>query len=71
MNTELSQAVLARLSELRSLCPDMRFGQMVATLGLLAEDDPGRSLWDVEDDQLLTVIERFRQDLLRREKNVA
>jgi len=52
MNTELSQTVLDRLSELRSLCPDMRFGQIVATLGLLAEDDPGRSLWDVEDGDL-------------------
>jgi hypothetical protein len=71
MNADLSQTLLARLSELRSRCPEMRFGQMVATLGLLAEDDPGRSLWDVEDDELLAVIERFRQDLLRREQSVA
>jgi hypothetical protein len=71
MNTDLSQTVLSRLSEVRALCPDMRIGQIVATLGLLSEDDPGRSLWDVEDDELLTVIERFRQDLQRREQNVA
>jgi hypothetical protein len=48
----------------------MRFGQIVATLGVLAEDDPGRSLWEVEDDELLSVIERFRQDLQRRQQNV-
>lgn len=71
MNTELSQTVLTRLTELRALCPDMRIGQIVATLGLLAEDDPGRSLWDVEDDELLAVIERFRHDLQRREQSVA
>jgi hypothetical protein len=71
MNTELSQTLVARLSELQALCPDMLFGQMMATLGLLAEDDPGRSLWDVEDDQLLAVIARFRQDLLRRQQSVA
>jgi hypothetical protein len=71
MYSDFSQTVLPRLSELRALCPDMRFGQIVATLGFLSEDDPGRSHWDVEDDELLTVIERFRQDLQRREQNVA
>jgi hypothetical protein len=70
MNSALSQTVSSRFSELCALCPDMRFGQIVATLGVLAEDDPGRSLWEVEDDELLSVIERFRQDLQRRQQNV-
>jgi hypothetical protein len=71
MTAESSRELLTRLSELRGLCPDMRFGQMLATLGLLAEDAPGRSLWDIEDEELLAVLERFRQDLLRREQGVA
>jgi hypothetical protein len=47
----------------------MRFGQLMATLGLLAEDTTGHSLWEVEDTELLSVIDRFREDLLRRERN--
>jgi hypothetical protein len=48
----------------------MRFGQMLATLGVLAEDAPSRSLWDIEDEELLGVLEWFRQDLARREQGV-
>jgi hypothetical protein len=53
------------------LCPDMRFGQMLATLGILGEDMVGLTLWDIEDHQLVEVFERFRQDLARREQSLA
>jgi hypothetical protein len=69
MNVDLSNDLLARLSDLRDRCPEMRFGQLLATLGLLAEDTTGRSLWDIEDEELVDVLERFRQDLARREEN--
>jgi hypothetical protein len=39
-------------------------------LGELAADSTGRSLWDIEDEELAGVIERFRQDLARRAANV-
>lgn len=58
--------MLQSLSELWERCPDMRLGQLMATLGLLAEDTTDRSLWDIEDEELLGVIERFREDLSRR-----
>jgi hypothetical protein len=70
MNDEPTNELITRLSELIRLCPDMRFGQLVATLGLLAEDDPGQSMWDIEDTDLVSVMERFRQDLVRREQGV-
>lgn len=57
---------MEQLTELRELCPDMRFGQILATLGMLGEDAVGRNLWDLEDDELQMAIERFRQDLSRR-----
>jgi hypothetical protein len=66
MSANVSQDLLTRLAALRPLCPDMRFGQMLATLGVLGEDMVGRTLWDIEDDQLADVVERFRQDLARR-----
>jgi hypothetical protein len=71
MSADVTRELLARLAELCGRCPDMRFGQFLATLGLLAEDTAGRSLWDVEDEELLGVLERFRQDLARREQGVA
>lgn len=71
MNTDLSRELLTRLSELRVQCPDMRFGQMIATLEILAEDTVGRSWWEIEDEEFLTVLERFRRDLARREQGVA
>jgi hypothetical protein len=71
MNMETTRELLARLADLRPLCPDMRFGQMLMNLDFLSEDMFNHNLWDVEDEQLLTVIERFRQDLARREANVA
>jgi hypothetical protein len=66
MNDTSTQEFMEQLTDLRELCPDMRFGQILATLGLLGEDAVGRNLWDIEDDELQMVIERFRQDLSRR-----
>ena len=58
--------VLHWLDEVRGLCPEMRLGQFVATVGMLGEDTTGRSLWDIEDDDLLAALERFATDLARR-----
>ena len=41
--------LLTRLEEVRARCPGLRFGQLIATIGMLAEDETGLSLWDVED----------------------
>ena len=63
---EVQAAVLARLDEVRRLCPDMRLGQLLATVEMLGEDATGRSLWDIEDDDLAAAVERFVTDLSRR-----
>jgi len=47
------------LSKLWELCPEMRLGQLFRTLGLLTEDATNHSLWDVENEELLTVMEHF------------
>jgi hypothetical protein len=47
----------------------MRFGQVIATIGLLAEDEMGHSLWEVEDAEFAAAIERFTQDLARRRRS--
>ena len=63
---EVQAAVLARLDEVRRLCPDMRLGQLLATVEMLGKDATGRSLWDIEDDDLAAAVERFVADLSRR-----
>ncbi|HUG90963.1 MAG TPA: hypothetical protein VML55_09025 [Planctomycetaceae bacterium] len=59
--------ILQRVDEIRRLCPDMRLGQVLATIGLLGEDTTGRSLWDLEDEELAAAVERFAEDLKRRQ----
>ena len=58
--------VLLRLQEIHRLCPEMRLGQLLATIGMLGEDSTGRSLWDIEDGELAAAVERFASDLHRR-----
>ena len=58
--------VLHRLQEVHRLCPEMRLGQLLATIGMLGEDATGRSLWDIEDEDLSAAVERFASDLARR-----
>ena len=57
---------LAVLAETCELSPDVRLGQLLAHLGFLGEDQTGRSLWDIDDAEMLQVLERHRDDLRRR-----
>lgn len=64
--TDVPASLAERLSEVRARCPEMRLGQILATIGLLAEDEFGRSLWEIEDGEFAAALERFAQDLARR-----
>ena len=55
-----------RLEEIRRLCPELRIGQMIATIGMLGEDTTGRSLFDLEDAEFFEAVERFAADLRQR-----
>jgi hypothetical protein len=59
--------LIEKLTDLRQLFPDVRFGQMLANLGFLVEDQTDQSLWDVKDARLLEVMEKHRVDLLQRQ----
>ena len=65
---DVQASLLHRLDEVRRLCPEMRLGQLMATLGLLGEDATGRSLWDLEDEELAAALDRFATDLARRKR---
>ncbi len=66
-NTQLSAGLLERLAEVRGQCLEMRMGQFLVTVGLLAEDETGRSLWDLEDAEFAAALDRFAKDLARRD----
>ena len=60
--------ILEKLSEVHSRRPELRFGQIVATIGELAHDETGYSLWDVDDADFLTALGRFAADLAALER---
>lgn len=57
---------LAVLAEVCAMSPDIRIGQLLAHLGFLGEDQTGRGLWDIDDEQLLAVLYHHRGELVSR-----
>jgi hypothetical protein len=49
------------------LSPDVRLGQLLARLQCLGEDQTGRSLWDIDDEQFLAVLYHHRSELAARQ----
>ena len=64
---DMQREALAVLAELCELSPDIRLGQLVAHLGFLGEDQTGRNLWDIEDEQFLAVLYHHRAELAARQ----
>ena len=67
MNTETREEALTVLAELCAMSPDVRLGQLLAHLGFLGEDQTRRSLWDIDDDQLLSVLYHHRAEPIARQ----
>jgi hypothetical protein len=63
---DLLEHILQQLGQVRARCPELRFGQLLATVGELAADETGHSLWDVEDADFAAALERFAADIARR-----
>ena len=47
--------VLAKLSE---VCPEARLGQLIANLSYMARGLSNESIWDMEDEELLSVARK-------------
>lgn len=56
MTNSLRQQVLSGLEELSAGYPDWRFGQMIANLAVVARGPENESIWEMEDEELLTAI---------------
>jgi hypothetical protein len=68
MITATQREALAVLADLCELSPDVRLGQLCAHLGFLGEDQTGRTLWDIDDGQLLAVLYHHRAELAARQQ---
>jgi hypothetical protein len=66
MTPTTQHEILEKLADIHLLSPDVRFGQLLANLGFLAEDQTDQPLRDIEDHRLLEVMEKHRIDLARR-----
>jgi hypothetical protein len=55
------QELLACLAALGELSPDLRLGQLVASLATLAQGPKVEAIWDAEDEELLAAARRLVQ----------
>lgn len=65
------QKALAALAEVWLLSPDVRLGQLMAHLGFLGEAHLGRGLGYIDDDELVSVLCRHRDELVSRTQGAA
>jgi len=61
--TTVHMDLIARLEELRQLCPQFRLGQMLSAVESIGEAMSGRSLYHIEDAQFVAAVEKFATDL--------
>ncbi len=64
--TDVQREALAALTEVWSLAPDVRLGQLMAHLEFLSEGHLGKGLGYIEDDELIAVLYRHRAELRAR-----
>ena len=58
MINPVRQEVLRVLAELSEVCPEVRLGQLMANLSYLARGLSNEAIWDMEDEELLTVARK-------------
>jgi hypothetical protein len=66
MTPETQREALTALAEVWALAPEVRLGQLMAHLDLLGEVHAGKSLGDIEDDELIAILYRHRAELQAR-----
>ncbi len=69
-NVELKREILEALSGLIEHAPDVRFGQLIANLAVIARGPAPEAVWDMEDDELLLAVKGLIEDYERRHVGV-
>ena len=68
---ESKQDILCTLMDLVGHTPDVRFGQLIANLAVIARGPNPEAVWDMEDDELLEAVKSHIEDFERRHAEVA
>lgn len=66
MTPELRREALSVLADIWEMSPDVRLGQLFAHLGFLGDAHLGRGLGYIDDDEMLSVLYRHRDELRAR-----
>jgi hypothetical protein len=66
MTSGTREELITLLAKLWELSPDVRLGQLVSHLGFLGEAYCGHGLAEIDDDDLRAIMQRHRDELLRR-----
>ncbi len=66
MSANVRSELLSRLGELSRACPEMRFGQLIANLAVVARGTEPGAVWDMEDQELLAAVNWQLAELLSR-----
>jgi hypothetical protein len=69
--TTTREELLACLTELSEIAPDLRLGQLVANLATLAQGAKVEAIWDAEDEELLIAARRLLEHYRSRNATVA
>jgi len=64
--TDTQREAVEVLAEIWELSPDVRLGQLMAHLGFLGQAHAGKGRGDNEDDELLAILCRHREELRTR-----
>jgi hypothetical protein len=71
MINPVRQEILQVLAELSELAPEVRLGQLIVNLSYLARGLSTESIWDMEDDELLTAARKHLEEWRSRRGAVA
>jgi hypothetical protein len=70
MTPTTQNELVEKLADIHLLSPDIRFGELLANLGFLVEDQTNQTLREIEDHRLLEIMDKHRGDLARRHTNL-
>lgn len=62
------ERILAQILALKQSHPELRLSQLIAVLQELTEQTTGGSLWDLNNHELASLLQRLRQEMLRRDE---
>lgn len=71
MMSPCRQEILEKIARLSEVAPELRLGQLIANLAVIAEGPWDETLWHLEDEKMLAAAGQLLQSLDKRTEQVA